>query len=434
MKLEFGRTQHPSAASLLAWAEGELPWWRQLAVSRHVRSCWQCRASARHWEETVCAVTSGLRDLPEPSRAETAKAYWRFLEASRGIRPSSARRLWRLGPAWVAAAASVIAAAGVAVVTIQTPLFHRQAVPAPLSRPSRPLTPPAPASVFPHAPSAPRPIPAPIPLDLSLAPPPAILPPASEEKLLSAEIYALFELHRSRLCRFDVVRAGNSIEVRGVLVSNDHRDRLSALFQEPGYHGLIRLRLQEHPGPAHSAPLSQAPARSVSPSASPLEQTLRERFGARATQRDIFNLMGELVLNAETVSEHAWALRRLADRFPASRARTLPPDLQELLLVMAADHAKVVASASGILWRRTAQQETAAAAPDFQASDPGGRNQTWQVRALLLQELAEAAAGGLLASVSNSGGAPPAFDRFEYCAAAALGLHTSLQLQLAQSR
>ena len=82
MRFESG---HPGKETLLAWAEGELSWWRSRIVARHVRSCWQCKGQISQLEAAISAVWLAVSELPEPTRVDTAKAYWRFREACRNI-------------------------------------------------------------------------------------------------------------------------------------------------------------------------------------------------------------------------------------------------------------------------------------------------------------------------------------------------------------
>lgn len=434
MKLRMRRSPHPPEEVLLAWSEGELSWWGRLRVSRHVRSCWPCRLKVRKWEQIACRVAAGFDELPEPTRVDTAKAWWRFQQACQGMESAPPRRSWRLGPAWVTAAASVIGAAGVAVVTIQSPLLHEAKKPAPAVRPATAPKLQAPSFVLPPPPVRPQPEPLrSFPQASPIAEAPVSPASPSEDELLGAEIYALYELHRSRLCSLEVSRSGSAIEVRGVMVSPERQARLTALFGEPEFKGLIRLNLVEEgdvTAPArspHAAPSNQ------DSSASPLETSLRERFGDRVTQREVFRRMGEIVLDAEAVSEHAWALHRIATQFPPSRTRGLKPAFQDLLLRVAADHANEVATASSTLWRRMEPAPENSSTPDLLASDPGGRNQTWQERALLLHQSAESAAAEVLRSVdSNRREQPPVAGSFRDCASAARALHSSLQTQLAQ--
>jgi hypothetical protein len=434
MKLELRRSPHPSEEMLLAWSEGELSWWRARLVSRHIRSCWSCRLKARKWEELACRVAAGLDELPEPTRVDTAKAWWRFQQACAGIESAPARRAWRVGPAWVTAAASVIAAAGVAVVTIQRPLLDEPNKPASATRRAPAPKLQTPSFVLPPAPARPQAEPVRSVPQGSLVPEVAAPPDSpSEDELLSAEIYALYELHRSRLCSLEVSRSGSAIEVRGVMVDPERRARLAALFGAPEFKGLIRLNLIEEGDVTASAGSPLAAPTTANSSASPLETSLRQRFGDRVSQREVFSLMGEIVLEAEAVSEHAWALHRIAMQFPWSRTRGLRPAFQDLLLRIAADHANAAANASSALWRRMEPAPEMASTPDLLASDPGGRNQTWQERALLLHQSAESAAAAVLRSVDPKQlEAPPAAGSFRDCASAARALHASLQTQLAQ--
>lgn len=433
MRFDFRRSSHPSGDVLLAWSEGELSWWRSFAVSRHVRACWQCRIKAKQWEEIACHVAAGLEEFAEPGKVETSKAWWRFQQACRDLAPARRRRSWRIGPAWVTAAASVIAAAGVAVLTIPNPFLQETNTPAPVLRPALKPKPQSPAFAVPAAPARPKPEAVPDATQINAALPSLETSAPSEEELLAAEVYAGFELHRARLCNLEVARAGSHVEVRGVMVSAEKHDRLMTLFQAPEFNGLIKLNLVEHGGQKPEPHLRLFVSPAQSPASSPLEASLRERFGGRTTQREIFHLMGEIVLEAETVSEHAWALHRLAGQFPASRTRVLRPELQDLLLRMAADHANAIAAVSSTLWRRMSPDADLIPDPEFLASDPGGRNQSWQDRALQLHGLAESAAGSLLLSVNpNAANTPPPRELFQRCASTARSLHSSLQTQLAR--
>lgn len=434
MKPDLRRSPHPPEELLLAWSEGELSWWRGVLVSRHIRSCWRCRLKVRNWEQVACRVAAGLDEFPEPTHVETSKAWWRFKQACQGVESEAPRRSWRIGPAWVTAAASVIGVAGVAVVTIQSPLLQHAKKPAASSRPAMIPRQQPPSFVLPPASARPQPEPS-RPISESALTPEVAAPPASpsEDELLGAEIYALHELHRSRLCSLEVSRSGSTIEVRGLMSSDERRARLAALFDEPEFNGLIRLNLVEEVDAVAPARSPAAAPATQNSSPSPLETSLRQRLGGRATQREVFTVMGEIVLEAEAVSEHAWALHRIATQFPASRTRSLKPAFQDLLLHIAADHANALVMASSALWRHMEPAPDEAPAADLFASDPGGRNQTWQERALLLHQTAESAAAEVLRSVNpNQSAGPPPAGSFRDCASAARALHSSLQTQMAQ--
>lgn len=80
------RRQHPDAACLLAWADGELRPWQSWRVSRHMKSCWQCRGRISEVEAAIRAVSQTLAPV-DVSPVDLARAKWMFRAAATIIEP-----------------------------------------------------------------------------------------------------------------------------------------------------------------------------------------------------------------------------------------------------------------------------------------------------------------------------------------------------------
>ena len=54
------RPVHCTDSELLAYLDGELPWWRSFFVRRHLRGCWKCRGRVRSQEEQILHLTASM--------------------------------------------------------------------------------------------------------------------------------------------------------------------------------------------------------------------------------------------------------------------------------------------------------------------------------------------------------------------------------------
>lgn len=411
--MRFESAEHPGKTALLAWAEGELPWWRSRMVGRHVRSCWQCKAQVNELEALVCAAGLRVDQLPEPSAVETAKAWWRFREVCVEIDPAPQARRLRLRAPWAITAAIALATAALAYVTTQrhfsTPEVKRVSFPRPAHKP-RPAAVPPEARVEGWRPTrAPK-----RPLPPEKASETAVYLGPAEEDLLAAEIQALAALHRSRFCLSSgiaVRRAGSVVEISGFVASQDERDRLGGVLSGIGHADILHVRLSglEESADRTEPTLESAPAgQHIAP---PIEVWLREglKVGSRITEREMFNLMNSVVLASESVSTEAWAIRHLAEQFPPDRTRRLSPELSGQLLQMVDDHAIALGNSlqtlqghlNFLLGRQPERGGNAAALPP---------DAPWQNKVLALQQRSEEVVSRLLESFSADAGAAPQAD------------------------
>ena len=131
--------RHPDQATLWAWAGGELPWWRAWPVRRHVTRCAACQSSLHEVENLICALSA---ELPELSRVDVTRAWWRFRDASRHLEGIPPRLSVSLNPKW---ALVLIGTIGFACVTTWPALFPvREVPPRMITSPRATLAPPVP--------------------------------------------------------------------------------------------------------------------------------------------------------------------------------------------------------------------------------------------------------------------------------------------------
>jgi hypothetical protein len=415
MRFDASWPGHVDKPTLLAWSEGELSWWRSRVVGRHVRSCWQCKAQARELEALICAAGLSVAGLPEPSRMDTAKAYWRFREACRQIDQAPQPRRIRVWSAWRIAAAAVLATAGLAYVTT-----HQRFG----------VLPPEKQASIPWDVRIPRPLEAPetavaAAREAVIPPAPPRFPPLKEKRglmllsgpaeaeLLAAEIHALAALHRSRFCmssEIAVRRAGSAVEISGFVQSRDRRDRLRGVLEGIAPPDTVRIRLRdplEEAGTDHRATeLQQGPDTPMERIAPPIEVWLRDcmEVGSRVSEREMFNLMNAVVLESEKVSSEAWAVRHLAEQFPPARARRLSAELSDELLQMVDDHATALRNSLQALQERL--QPVLGSQPAQSKALAPGPDEPWQSRVVALQRRVEEVVSRLLESFSAGGAAP----------------------------
>jgi len=191
------------------------------------------------------------------------------------------------------------------------------------------------ASLFPRRASEPEPV-------------VSSIAPAVDRRLLdSADIQVWGALHRSHLCLTDeitVSRTAESVEVSGVLPTDDRRQQLVAVLSGLPAHGVIRTNLKT---PSELPAREAVPVETVAPApragamTASAEEWLRAklRVGSAITEREMFDVMNGLVRSAEELSANGWALRRLAEQFGAHRELSLSNEDRAELLRIAEDHA-----------------------------------------------------------------------------------------------
>jgi len=197
---------------------------------------------------------------------------------------------------------------------------------------------------------------------------PAATPTADE--LMTAEMEAQFALHRLQACRLDPIEVAQDpmgvVEVRGLVRTSERKEELqAALHTVP----LLRVKLQTMEEAATAAashgagqpfsdrqseaenagpPIQEGtvePRTEVEVSESPIQDRLERYFsepprvafpGQR--QEKIHELSNQAFSLSQAALSEAWALRRLAERYPSEKASLLRPASRWLLETMVRDH------------------------------------------------------------------------------------------------
>ena len=223
-------------------------------------------------------------------------------------------------------------------------------------------------------------------------------------------VRALERLQRPRFCLnsgITVRRVGSAVEVSGLVQSRDVRERVTGVLQ--GIAHPESCDRSDATGTADTAaafvesrPDSGQPRRAAPPVEAWLRTTLK--VGSRVTEREMFSLMGAVVLESEAVSSEAWAIRHVAEQFPAARTRRLNPELSAQLLQMVDDHAIAFGNSLRLLQGRLHPVLGAQPEPARNAFIPAP-DEPWQEKVLALQQRAEAVVSRLLQSFSSDAGA-----------------------------
>jgi len=103
--------RHSSDESLIAWLDGELPFYRRALVRRHLSACWKCACAERDREAGARRHSSHGEGL-FPGSERVVAARLRFLQAVEGSAGAApARPAWGRRLAWAAACLALVAAA-----------------------------------------------------------------------------------------------------------------------------------------------------------------------------------------------------------------------------------------------------------------------------------------------------------------------------------
>ncbi len=102
---------HSSDESLIAWLDGETPFYRRALVRSHLAVCWKCRLRLSRIEEQILDVTRAVKEDTFPGAQRTVSARLRFLEQASfpGTPAGRARPAWGRRLGWVAACLVLIA-------------------------------------------------------------------------------------------------------------------------------------------------------------------------------------------------------------------------------------------------------------------------------------------------------------------------------------
>ncbi len=335
--------RHPEGDLLLQYLDGELTARKARAVRRHVEACWQCRAELKQLEEMMTACVRYRQTqadvLPQPPR-RWADLNLEFARVDEVCEPRRLLRrpLFRWGLA-AAATATLVAA------TLTFRSFHIQ--------PAQPAIQPV-VQFPPQSSEAPEPQAPPAsasartggfrPSVTGQAPPPLAVDP--DPATLADELHTVAVLHELRADLGDPVevgREGGNVVVAGTGIApgrqQEIRNALAGLS-----HIVVRFSEPQAVHVDQAAPSAKDIATGTNPSAasSPLEAKL----GGRA-QLEAF--ASELLDHADATMARVYALRRLAQQFPASQEAQLPASEESVLKNLGHEHLAALSQEIGLI-------------------------------------------------------------------------------------
>jgi hypothetical protein len=166
------------------------------------------------------------------------------------------------------------------------------------------------------------------------------------------EVLALVALHRAGACLGEpievVTEAGDEVVVRGLVETDKRRQELlAALHLAPAARIELQTVGEAMSGTAASQPGfawagHEQPPRDLRSKEMPLVELLPPRREAS----EVNKLANMAVSDVQGAVSHAWAIRRLAERFPGGRVSEMTPSCRRLLEGMYTDHAHALRDAA----------------------------------------------------------------------------------------
>lgn len=345
------RLTHCNEEQLLAYLDGELRGSEAALVREHLAACWRCRATQAALEQQIRNVAERFERLRVPSPDRIAEAKIRLSQRIAAVavdrRHFFALALFKLPP--LPPRAAIAACAALAVMGFGA-WYHTRAH----SRSERDATRPVP--VMDRLSSPPVALSLPwlaAPAGRPLRPPAAPPLPGSFRKPADAtplEVEVCYALHRIRACLNEAVtvirQPDGRVIVTGLVSNAERKSQILATLGELKSPGWLVLDLGS---PAETIPAGQPSSAEIAPAeptpaqpegaptyfADEIRSYFRER-GSADVNRELTEFMEKAVLLSDALLSEAWALRRLAERFPDTAA--LHPRLAWLVEVMVRDH------------------------------------------------------------------------------------------------
>jgi hypothetical protein len=325
--------RHPESDFLLPFLDGELPRRKARQVRLHVEACWQCRTELVELQKLVADCVRYRENvaayMPPPPKAwaDLSRAFDR-LDESPAVVSLFRRTAFRWALLGVGAASLVAAGLALHVIDFRgSPELSK-----PLETPKKELPdqPASPASTITRADGVRPSVPG-----RASVPEKAAAPPAS----VADELRAVAVLHRLGADLgepVEVARSGAYVVVGGTGVAPGMQRQIrEALVAEPN----VLLRFTE---PVTAPPVSSPPARDATLlKGSPgVPSALEAQVGGRA---QLEALSTQLLDRDEAAMARVYALRRLAEQFPAEAERQLSPGDQQVLKDLGRQHVAALA-------------------------------------------------------------------------------------------
>jgi anti-sigma factor RsiW len=334
--------QHPAEDLLLRYVDGELKARKARQVRRHLESCWQCRSVLEDLEAIVAECVRYRKNvleahLPPPPNAwqdlyrafdrvdaETAEP-WLARMARAARLPASRVGRWMVG----AAATALMIAASLSLYRTDSrstaPKIETHRITEPPDRGG--------------ATSAAHPVEAPARPAVSPSRPAANPPEATAS--ISDELHVLSALHRIGADLGDpveVTRSASGILVSGVGIAPERQKQIHSILDRMPH---VAVKFTE-PAAVSGAGVGPGAENTTSGETLPaIQARIEQQLGGRPE----FERFSAQVLDwNEAAMSHAYALRALAQRFPAEAQAQLGAEDRRLLREMAGEHAVALAS------------------------------------------------------------------------------------------
>lgn len=332
--------RHTPDEDLLLYLDNEVNGWRAARIQRHLALCWSCRVRKEKLQQAIhdyVAVRSQAAAAGSKNSARMCLEFERRLAAQEQVPTAGLQRLRFRMPAaaWACLAIAAIALSVTQSASARATLGRIFSVvtswaskPEPL--PLRPVFPPIATLPNVATTKAEAYIDA-VPVDV--APIPSVIPARAVTRLdiENAKIEILYSLHRTGAClRYPLqvtAATKDGLHVRGVLANAEQEERVTATGQGREW---IRFDIkteaeaieeQRGRGVPDSAAVAMVEAEVVRGSAPAVQPLLARHFQARFRPEEagtrIVRFSNESLDRASALKEHAWALRRLAENFPA---------------------------------------------------------------------------------------------------------------------
>ena len=373
-------SSHPNGEQLLRYADGELTSAEVPAIRTHLEACWQCRAELEEFHKTINECVRYRKSvlethLPSPP-APWGDLHRKFTEADATLGRPSLLAQWRasLSGMFISprkwATAGLLLGVVVAAATFKLHMDQPQPQPAtaPADRPHSTAAPSISNQAYPAAPALSAPT---LPMPTPNGALPAILPAATAADEL--RVFVALHLVGADLGEpVQVTRSEGRVHVIGLGIDPSRQARiLAALSAIPN----LDIRFTE-PAPAASRAEDFIPAGTPGSmaTASGLQDQILRHLGTRTAFEQFSN---QTLERSENLMARAFAIRRLAQRFPVEVESGLSADERRMLSDLRGQHLSALNQESEQIGRAALSVVPGASIPIAQSSRPA----SWQAAA-----------------------------------------------------
>jgi hypothetical protein len=202
----------------------------------------------------------------------------------------------------------------------------------------------------------------PAPLTLQASSPDRLSMSGSPVGALELEIALFHRLHQANACLGEEVQivtgASAKPEVRGVVASAERKQQLTRLFAEfPDVPVVLQVPGGDEPaGSTAASETPKVPAAEAETQGDTGSSPIKDHLLAHFAQLDLapearrarsIEFSNRVITESESADLHAWALRRLAERFNTASLEKLSPSAVIKLQSMARDHLRALSSNVG---------------------------------------------------------------------------------------